>query len=510
MCRQMEKRAIALVGLCFALLSEAYAEEETPRNNPAAEKQGQGSGPCVYVISIHGEINRAMLAFILRSVDEAKEANAEIVIFDIDTFGGRVDSALQITTLIGSVEPGVTVAYVTTSPASKGVSWSAGALIAFSCRKIFMAPGTSMGAAAPVFQGPSGEMVMAPEKVVSALRAQAQALAEKNGYPPAIARAMVDENVELSEVYIDGKLQVVTAQELRNVEREARAQGKTIEYGKTIVTSEQLLTLTAGEMEKYGVSSGTVATLDDLYDALGLEDPEVVKVEKTGADNMVGLLTSPSMIALLIIVGLIAMYTEITTPGFGVPGTLAIICFAVIFASNSLLGRVGSVELLMFLAGLILLILEVLVIPGFGAAGLGGIVLILLSLVLSLQGFGLPRFALQWEIFLDNLMLVTFSVVGALVGVAILAHYVPHVPVLRRLTLATTQEATAGYTVQAPDAASEMIGKRGVAITKLRPAGKVRIDDRVVQVETDGEFLDAGTPIQVVDASGNKIVVRKS
>jgi len=505
----MNKLALVLVCLCAAPCVAAYGEENAAEQDRTPGRQIDASGPLTYVIPIHGEINRSMLAFVLRSVEEAKDADAKVVVFDIDTFGGGVDPALQITTVIASAEPAVTVAYVTSGPASKGVSWSAGAIIAISCRKIFMAPGTSMGAAAPVFASPDGQMVMAPEKVVSALRAQAQALAEKNGYPPAIARAMVDMKVELSEVYIDGDLQVVSAADMRSVEREAREQGKTVEYGKTIVTSDQLLTLTANEMEKYGVSSGTVGTLDDMLALLDLENPRVVTVEKTAADGLVGLLTNPSMVALLIIVGLIALYTEVTTPGFGVPGTLAIICFAVIFSSNYLLGRVGSIELLMFLAGLILLILEILVIPGFGAAGLSGIVLIVLSLVLSLQGFTLPKFALEWDIFLNNLMLVTFSLVAALACIAVVAHFMPQMPVLNRLTLATTQAPAAGYTVQEPESAGEMVGKRGVTVTKLRPAGKGKIDGRLVQVETDGEFFDVGVPIEVVEASGNRIVVRK-
>jgi membrane-bound serine protease (ClpP class) len=497
----MMKASIILFCLCVGLLPAIAADAP-----PSAADGVQGESARICVVLIHGPIDRAMQAFVRRGIEVAKKNKAGYVIFDIDTFGGGIEPAMGITGLIGSVEPAVSVAYVGTT--ERGVSWSAGAIIAFSCARIYMAPGTSIGAAAPVYQSNSA-MEMAPEKVVSAVRTQFAALAKKNGYPEGIALAMVDMDVELLEVRVDGKLMVVTEDELVNVEREARKAGHEVEVGKTVSAKGKLLTLTADEMEKYGVSSGTIPSRDELCKTLGGENVEVVVLEMSHADHIVSLLTNTSVIVLLIMIALVTLYLEITTPGFGVPGTVSLICFAILLTSNFMLGRAGSVELLMLVLGVVLLIVELLLIPGFGAAGITGMLLIAASLVLTIQDFTVPRFPLQWDMLLANLIIVG---VGVLLGfgiAALLAMWLPNIPVLKRLTLTSSEMASEGFTVQPPEASSKMIGQRGVSTTKLRPSGKARFDGNVIVVDTDGEFVDAGQAVEVIEASGNRIVVRK-
>lgn len=462
----------------------------------------------VVVIPIRGEIDRDLVVFLRRGMDRAKEMDADVILFDTNTFGGRVDSALQIASLIGSVEPAMTVTHITTGPGSTGVSWSAGALIAFATNRIFMAPGTSMGAAAPLVIGAEGPEA-ASEKVVSAIRAQIAALAEKNGHPQAIARAMVDEDIELLEVYVDGELRAVSSDEVVDLERVAKKEGKSVEKGKIISPPGKLLTLTAGEMERYGVSSGTVENREQVLSKLGLRNPEVTILEESPADKAVGFLTGSALTGLLIMIGLIALFIEITTPGFGIPGTIAIICFAIMFSSYALLGTVGSLELILFVLGLVLLILEIFVIPGFGVAGISGIALIVASLVLSMQGFVLPQFEWQKTMFRKNLLIVSLSTVSAFAVFSILAYSLPQVRLFSRLTLKAAQSAEEGFTVQTKDEEQRFIGKRGIAVTTLRPSGKAEIGDEIVYVETDGEFVEAGQPIEVTLVSGNRIVVRK-
>ncbi len=466
-----------------------------------------GDGKNVFIIPIKGEINRSLVVFIRRSIEQAKTKNADVILFDINTFGGRVDSALQIATLIGSAEPAQTVAYVTSGPESTGVSWSAGALISFSCNRIYMAPGTSLGAAAPVIMSPEGTQA-ASEKVVSALRAQVAALAEKNGYPVGIARAMVDADIVLKEVYVDGTLTVMTDEELKDAQREAKKSGKTIEEGKTVSSAGKLLTLTAGEMERYGVSSGTVRDTSVIFRDLGVENPRVTDLAPSAADRAVDFITSSAFTSLLIIAGLVALFIEITSPGFGVPGTIAIICFAVVFAGYALLGTVGSVELIMFVMGLILLVLEIFIIPGFGVAGITGIILIVASLVLSMQGFVLPSFEWQRGVLRRNLLVVGLSMVSSFVIFGVLAYSLPQLRLFSRLTLGASQKAEEGFTVQTKEE-GELVGKRGTAVTTLRPSGKAEIGEEILYVETDGEFVESGTPVEVVEVSGNRIRVRK-
>ncbi|KPJ89275.1 MAG: hypothetical protein AMS17_02665 [Spirochaetes bacterium DG_61] len=457
---------------------------------------------------VHGEIDRSLVVFLRRSIQKAKDQNARYIVFDIDTFGGRVDSALQIATLIGSAEPSATVAYVTAGPESTGVSWSAGALISLACSSIYMAPGTSMGAAAPVTMGPEGALP-ASEKVVSAVRAQIAALAEKNGYPVSIARAMVDQDIELREIFIDGEMQVASADEIGDIEREAKKNGKSYELGRIISPSGKLLTLTAMEMERYDVSSATISNRRELLRLLELRENAYELLDESPADRAVGVATSAGFTALLIIIGLVALFIEITTPGFGVPGTIAIVCFAVVFSSYALLGTVGSLELILFVLGIVLLILEIFVIPGFGVAGISGILLIVASLVLSMQEFVIPSFEWQKELFRRNLLVVGVGVVSSLVVFGILAFAVPQLSLFSRLTLAESQTTESGYTVQSREEVSRYLGKKGVAITTLRPSGKAEFGEEVLNVETEGEFVEQGSEVEVIEVSANRIIVRK-
>jgi membrane-bound serine protease (ClpP class) len=215
------------------------------------------------------------------------------------------------------------------------------------------------------------------------------------------------------------------------------------------------------------------------------------------------------VIGLLVLIGLVALYIEITTPGFGVPGTIAIICFATIFGSNALLGTVGSLELILFLVGVAMLVVEIFLIPGFGVVGITGIVLMVLALVLSQQPFTWPRASWQWGIFLRNLRNIGLAFVGSLVAVFVLARFFPAIRPFRRLILGSSEEAKEGYSVQAPQEAAELVGKRGRAVTNLRPAGKAEFDGEVLAVESDGEYVEAGSPVRIVEAAGNRIVVRK-
>lgn len=485
------------------------AEDAQPGDAGAAADAGESARP-VFVIPIQGEIDPSLVVFLRRATDRAAERGASHVVFDIDTFGGRVDSALQITTLIGSLTAIETIAFVPVRAEGTGVSWSAGALISFATDAIYMAPGTSMGSAAPVIQGPDGAAQQADEKTVSAVRTQMAALAEKNGYPVAVARAMVDSDVEVVEVLVDGEPFAVDASDRETIVRDAEARGSSVEVGRTISTSGKLVSLTAGEMERYGVSSGVVSSIDGVLEAAGVPGAEVVRLEPSSADQAVSVLTSAGVTSLLILVGLIALFVEITSPGFGVPGAVGILAFAVIFTANGLLGRVGSVELLLFLVGTILLVLEIFVIPGFGIAGISGIALVAVSLILSLQTFVVPTFEWQWQAFHRNVLIVVGNILGALIGVGVLAHFVPRFRFFSRLVLAEAQETSAGYTVQEESQGASYLGMRGVTVTTLRPSGKAAFDDETMVVESEGEFIDPGTPVEIVSVNGNRVVVRRA
>jgi membrane-bound serine protease (ClpP class) len=481
---------------------------------------GTETGSAVYVVPIHGNIEPAMTALIRRHVTTALDKGAGVIIFDIDTFGGRVDSALQISSFIGSIAKAKTFAYVRSGPEGMGVSWSAGALIAMSCSAVYMAPGTSIGAAAPVLMGADGQTQPAGEKTVSALRAQMAALAEKNGHPVALALAMVDQDVELYEMEEGGKVRAVTLAEAERLEKE---KPKRVVRGKIISAKGKLLSLTAGEAERYGLSAGTVSDFPALMEKLGVPGEPVILKESL-ADKIVGLITSSPVQGILILIGLVALFLEISTPGFGIPGTIAVICFLTIFGGNSLLGTVGSLELILFLIGVGLLAVEIFILPGFGIAGISGIALIGMSLVFSMQDFIIPGISWEWDILYRNLITVISGLFAGLMGIGILALAAPKLHFFDGLTLKTVIRGTSGGRIpeegESDDDRSQdterpdediprgLPGTKGTAVSVLRPSGRAEIGGRVYSVETEGRFVEEGTPVEVVRVRGNRIVVR--
>lgn len=496
-----------LFGLLIFILSPVLLSTQEGGGGSSADEPAVE--PEAFIVPIHGEIDRPLAVYITRSAERARDAGVSYVIFDIDTFGGRVDSALEITTQIGALTDIETIAYVRVRPEGTGVSWSAGAIISMAADRIYMAPGTSMGAAAPVLQSPGGGQEAASEKTVSAVRTQMAALAEKNGYPRPIALAMVDADVEALEVLVDGERRIITGDELSRLEEEAEAGGPAVEVERTISEAGKLLSLTAGEMERFGVSSGSPATFDELYGELGVAPEAVVEIAPDSADQIVSVLTGGAFTSLLILVGLVALFLEITSPGFGIPGSVAVIAFSLIFTANFMLGRVGSLELLLFMAGLVLLLLEVFVIPGFGVAGISGLALLVVSLVLSMQGFVVPEFDWQWARLNRNVLLVLANTVGAFLLFGGFAYLFGRTNMFSRLKLADTQETSAGFTVQTNEVRDRYLGRTGRAVSTLRPAGSADIDDERMSVESDGEWIEAGASIEVVRVDGNRIIVRE-
>jgi len=469
-----------------------------------------------FVIPIKGNIEPGLAAFIRSETRKALADGADFLIFEIDTFGGRVDTALQISAFIGSVKGVKTIAWIRGGPESMGVSWSAGALIALSCSSIYMANGTSIGAAAPVTIGVDGKSESAGEKSISAVRSQMAAIAEKNGHPVAIAYAMVDADVELWEIELAGKTGVASAAEAERLEKERPTDFRRIQL---VSAKGKLLSLTAGESVRYGLAAGTADDLPVLLGMIGASG-EAVELTPSPADSFVAFLTSAPVQTILILIGLVALFLEINTPGFGIPGAIALVSFLGVFGANALLGSVGSLELILFLLGLGLLAVEIFVLPGFGITGVSGLVLIAVSLIFSMQDFVFPESSWQWDLLGRNALVVSIGLIAAIAGIAALALAGPRLRMFDRLTLKTVIRGTAGGpdvpdgTVPADTAEKEaapyasLLGKTGKALSVLRPVGKGEIEGTVLSVEADGEFLEAGTPIEVYRVRGNRIMVR--
>lgn len=497
----MKKSFIVFLLLLYVLGFATAQDQDSVSEDPAEA--------LAWIIPVQGDIEPSIAAFLRRETRKALAEGAAYLVFEIDTFGGRVDTALQISSFIGSIKDAKTIAWVRSGPESMGVSWSAGALIALSCSEIYMASGTSIGAAAPVTIGADGQSQATGEKTVSAVRSQMAAIAEKNAHPTAIALAMVDQDIELWEVSVNGELRLATLTELERMEKENPDQ---VERISMIDSSEKLLSLTAGESVKYGLAAGMIDDLESMLAVLGAA--EVSESLPSAADHIVALLTSAPVQTLLILLGLVMLFLEINSPGFGIPGSVAIIAFVVVFGSSAMLGNVGSLEMVLFLVGVALLAVEIFILPGFGVAGISGIVLIGFSLIFSMQDFVIPSLPWQWELLGRNVMVVGIGLVLAISAIAAIALSGPKLHIFDRLTLKTSIAGTASgpatdeeLDVQT-DLHAMLVGKKGEAVSPLRLSGQAKIEDSYYSVESNGAFIEKGAQIEVIRVSGNRIIVR--
>ncbi|MFW6361703.1 MAG: NfeD family protein, partial [Spirochaetota bacterium] len=256
----------------------------------------------------------------------------------------------------------------------------------------------------------------------------------------------------------------------------------------------------------------------------------LMRISPSSADKVVHLLTSAAVASLLLTAGLLALYMEISSPGFGIPGTIAITAFALLFLSSGLMGTLSSVELLLFLVGVVLLIVEVFLIPGFGVAGISGLIFMTVGLILSRQEFILPDNAWQMEIFTRNLLLVFGTLAASFLLLGILMMFFPRIRLFQRLILNNPQPEGVGGGLPSQDsnaisAGTEpasttvlegsggqnvpRIGDTGTVLTKLRPVGKIRVGDDSYSVVAEGRWLEPGTRVTVVGIEGNRIVVEE-
>ncbi len=418
--------------------------------------------PIVYVLSIEGVIDLGLAPFVQRVISEATEAGAAAVILEIDTFGGRVDAAVQIRDSLLNT-PLRTVGFVNKR------AISAGALIGLATQTLVMSTGSTIGAAAPVQTGVPGVAAKpAEEKTVSYVRKEFRATAEARKRPLLLAEAMVDADVEIKGVVDKGKL----------------------------------LTLTTEEALKHKLVNFRADTLEDVLSQLGIEGAEIRSASPHWAEHLVRFLTHPVLSSLLISVGMLGIMVEMRTPGFGIAGGLGIASLALFFWGHWLVQLAGWEELLLAAAGVALLVAEIFFIPGFGIAGALGLVALLGALVLSMTGAGDTA-----TVMVEAAGRVVIALLVALVAALALLGFVPRLPFARRLVLATNL-GTGPAHGSAPLADQRWLGKHGHAASVLRPAGIAEIDGERVDVVSDGALVERGTPIQVTHVDGNRIVVR--
>ncbi|MGQ0715279.1 MAG: NfeD family protein [Gemmatimonadaceae bacterium] len=424
---------------------------------------GAQSRPVVHVIPVEGMIDMGLAPFVQRILDQAERDSAAAVILEINTFGGRLDAAVAIRDALLS-SPMRTVAFVNRR------AISAGALITLAAERVAMSDGGTVGAATPVQLGqPGAEPTPVDEKSVSYVRKEFRATADSRGRPPEIAEAMVDADVAIPGLVEKGKL----------------------------------LTLTTDEALAHGIADFRAKSIDDVLAQIGLSGADVRYSSTNWGERLVRFITHPIVASLLLSVAMLGILIEIRTPGFGVPGALGLASLALVLGGHWIVQLVGWEEFLLVGIGLVLLAVEVLVLPGFGVAGIGGIVAVLAGLTMALVGEGATIRALA-----SAGGRVAFAMLAAIVGSLLMLRYLPTLPMGGRLILDTELAAGGGY-ASASERDRSWLGRVGRTASSLRPAGIAEIDGERVDVVAEGEMIEVGATIVVSRVDGNRIVVRR-
>lgn len=414
--------------------------------------------------SIHEEIAPSATRITTRAFAEAEKINADLIILDLNTYGGLVSDADSIRTRILNSKIPVFV-FIQNNAAS------AGALISIAAHRIYMRQGSTIGAASVV--GQDGQKV--PEKYQSYMRSKMRATAEVRGRNPDIAEAMVDEDVTVDSVNKKGKL----------------------------------ITLTTTEAMKLGFCEGEVESVAGMLKMAGIEDYEIVEVQKNWMDNTIGFLMHPGVSGVLVLLIFLGIYYELQAPGIGFPTLIAIGAALMYFAPLYLEGLAANWEILLFVGGLALLMIELFAIPGFGVTGIAGIVLIFISLVLSLvrnvnfDFSGTGEGDLGMAVIRISVSMVAFMVFLFFFGAAFFRS-----KFFNRLVLSDDLSEARMNTIKQEK--ETLTGKEGVCFDNLRPQGKVKVGDTIYPATSLGGFIEKGTAVTVIREEAGMLVVRVS
>ncbi|MCF7825566.1 MAG: nodulation protein NfeD [Candidatus Marinimicrobia bacterium] len=428
--------------------------------------------PQVYVLEVKGTIDMGLAYFFERQIPALNEAGGDAILLDIDTFGGRVDAATMMkNALLNSKIK--TYAFINTK------AISAGSLISLACDTIIMRSGATMGATTVV----DGQSQKASEKAQSYMREEMASTAESKGRNPNIAMAMVDESLDIDTLIT--------------------AQGDTLYLDDIEGASEgKLLTLRTSTAMKYGMADYQMDSMSEVLDHFGFSGLEIVHVVPTWSEAVVRFLTDPIVSSLLMTLGFLGLIFEIQSPGWGIPGTVGLLALFLFFSTSFIADLASMMEILFLVGGMILLGIEAFVIPGFGVVGILGIVIMIYAMFTML----LPVAPTAGDIN-SALWGLVIAIIGGLFGLGLMIKRMLKTKAWGRISLAQSETQATGYSGSL--GLEEMVGKSGVALTKLRPAGTALIEGRRLDVVTPGTYIDKDTEITIIRIDGNRVVVDK-
>lgn len=448
----------------FSILFSLFLVSGVASRSYSQDKNGTAQ-KLIYKFDIKEEIAPPVWHKVHKALQQAKSLNASYILIHMNTYGGMLESADSIRTSI--LQSGIPVWVFIDNNAA-----SAGALISIACDSIYMRSGANIGAATVVDQ--SGKPL--PDKYQSYMRSMMRSTAEATGRDPEIAQAMVDPRI----------------------------------YIPNVTDTGQVLTFTTSEAIKHGYCNAEADNIEDILRITHTQNYTIVEQELTAADKIIAFLTKPLISGLLIMLIIGGIYFELQTPGIGFPLAAAVVGAMLYFAPLYIEGLAANWEILIFIIGIILILIELFAIPGFGVTGISGIILVVTGLTLSMiDNIGFDFTGVPMEGLVIAFLIVIIATFGALIASFIISRklFSGHT-VFGDLALLSTQQADEGY-VSADAHYKEMSGRSGTAFTMLRPAGKVEIESEVFDAVAEAGYIERGETVQVVGYANAQLIVRK-
>ncbi|MBI85193.1 MAG: hypothetical protein CMJ81_18515 [Planctomycetaceae bacterium] len=509
----MESRKLhppAKLSLCFWLVVCAITFFSFPRADAQGDRKSYRT---TAMIEFEGMITAGLEQYLYRKIEQAREQESDLLVLRIDSMGGELEASLNMARYLRNLDWAHTVAYIPRQ------AISGAAITALGCDEIVMHADAVMGDAGPIVMDfLDFGFRHAPEKVQSDLSRRLRDLAETGGRAPALAEAMCN-----------NKLVVFRVRHLPTDEVDFKSEEE-LQASPEPDHWQKLNPVLESREGKFLEVSGLRAVELGLADAVVKDAMElkkrfpttggIIKFRWQFVDSTVALLNNPWLTGLLLIVGLLALIIEFWMPGIGVGGLVAALCFAIFFWSRFLGGTAGWLEVILFATGVVFLMVEMFVFPGFGLAGLGGTLLVFLSLILACQSFVIPQTDTQLNTLLQTLMVVVGSGAAVIAGSVAAGSYLGEIPVISRFVLQppSTGDSIPEETPVSPltDETSNPLnikplnpGDIGVSASPLRPAGVVRVGENYYDVVSEGTFIEEGKRVKVLRVSGNLVVVRE-
>ncbi|MBS1505471.1 MAG: nodulation protein NfeD [Bacteroidetes bacterium] len=451
----MMRKLLFLLGIALSASFSAFSQQNTKIKTTDHTAR-------VMVMDIKAEIDARMLRYVKVALAHAEKTKADYVVVEMDSYGGGLTEAKDIVELIMNFKKPIWV-FVNSDAAS------AGALISIACDSIYMSPGASIGAATVV----EGDGKAAPDKYQSYMRSIMRSTAEENHRNPSIAEGMVDERVVIDSIKQAGKV----------------------------------ITFTTNEAIQYHYCEAKVNSIEEILTRNKLAHYTVDHFELSAVEKIIAFFLNPFISGLLILCIIGGIYFEFQAPGTVFPIAAALVALVLYLVPYYLGGLAQYWEIIALMVGVILLLAEIFIIPGFGVAGIFGITLTVVSLVLIMLNNDFFNFE---YVPLGDIVKATLAAVGGMTGGVLLLFFggakLTQTKAFARIALTDTQESAKGYSVNA--SSKELIGKTGVAHTVLRPSGKVIIDEQIYDAFTRGEYIQKDEAIEVISSEGVTLKVK--